>query len=61
MKAKDSIKAVTTPLVGAAMRRIAQRRPGHSRLVYDRVTRTVRIQGQHGEDKGDSGLGLHDE
>lgn len=47
-------------LVGAAMARIAKRRPGRCRLVYDRQTRTIRKRGMHGEDMGDSGLHLHD-
>jgi len=46
--------------IASAMKRIAKRRPGTSRLVYDKATRTIRIKGQRGEDKGDSGLKLHD-
>ena len=46
--------------VASAMKRIVQRRPGNSYFVYDRATRTIRIKGQQGEDKGNSGLKLHD-
>ena len=57
----DKIVGSTDGLdVDSSMKRIAQRRPGNSRLVYDRTTRTIRIRGQQEEDKGDSGLIFHD-
>ena len=62
-KSADGKSAGSTDGLGVAlaMKRIAQRRPGNSRLVYDRATRTIRIKGQQGEDKGNSGLTFHDE
>lgn len=47
---------VLKSLIKEAFARICKRKPGRSRLVYDRVTRTIRIKGQQGEDKGDSGV-----
>lgn len=52
----ENVKA----LIRLAFDRIVKRKPGHSRLVYDRATRTIRVKGQYGEDKGDSGMGLHE-
>ena len=60
MMKRSGISNTVHRLVGAAMARIAKRRPGRSRLVYDRSTRTIRVRGMHGEDKGDSGLHTHD-
>jgi len=60
MMERSGISGTVHRLVRAAMDRIARRRPGKCRLVYDRQTRTIRKVGLNGEDMGDSGLHTHD-
>lgn len=47
-------------LIRGAMQRIARRKPGMCRLVYDPQTRTIRKMGPQGKDLGDSGIRMRE-